>query len=45
MHKENLVQLFLNVKCHNDGYLYRKGGKGATVALWIKVSESDIDVL
>lgn len=33
----------LNVK--SDGYLYRKGGKGEIVVLWIKVFESDIDVL
>jgi hypothetical protein len=33
----------LNV--NNDGYLYSKGRKGGTEALWIKVFQSGIDML
>lgn len=28
----------------SDGYLYRKGRKGGTVALWIKVFQNNIDI-
>jgi hypothetical protein len=32
----------LNVS--SDGYLYRKGRKGGTVALWIKVFQNNMNM-
>lgn len=50
---ENLTQSCISEICYNhswmlnvssDGYLYRKGRKGGTVALWIKVFQNNIDM-
>lgn len=50
---ENHTQWCIRETCYNhswmlnvssDGYLYRKGRKGGTVALWIKVLQNDIDM-
>lgn len=50
---ENHTQSCISEICYNhlwmlnvnrDGYLYWEGRKGGTVALWIKVFPSDIDM-
>lgn len=50
---ENPTQSCISEICYNhswmlnvssDGYLYRKGRKGGTVALWIKVFQNNIDM-